>query len=669
MYSHPGHTRRPPCVSPGGQNGLSVDGRLSSIPSNIQVLDRGDPSRSQFDSEYQYHQYLHSSFPRGRPALDPRFDNFDQVPWPTYPHMLHPSEVARQRSNYYSNGGHMISPDAYPSGYPRSRNFPIPSAHFRHESLPLTYEHVSIHDDLGSVAPSLSNHPMTIDPAVVSSGNTVSLPSGWESQIGGSPMPDPRSVSHHSTEISHGGLSVHSVGIAPQEHPSTYDGMSVHSGGFIPPVENPSYHEGGGFIPPVENPSCHEGVSASSASPLPQSAMHSLGREQNVRLDLGDLPYVRPYTTNVLQTEKKLTFSAFDGVKPAFAEWFMKVQNQMMKTNQDYLLRETETTALNSRDSKAVAIELFDKLTGAAHNLFSSLKNHRYYVLGGRGIEMLHLLTRKFNPLDMDAVGEMLTELQSLQLLDTEDLSVLINKVDDICCRLAMVNQNPPESFMVHHVQNVLKTSRYGPELIVLLRTHAANRTAFRTIDELVVALHRMDKVNGRDYGGQAFKSEPKVKFGPGVGGTPGGKPLKEQFVSSVISPPGDTVTTGLTHDWMGARDLTDEQIKTIRANQQCHLCRTDKHPWTKCAKLLAKFDIIKKDIPEKESPKTKEPAKETEKGKASAVATPLPSIAENNRFSPLEGGDEDSFEEVIVDVLDNTFPSLLTGAVSSVYP
>jgi hypothetical protein len=68
MYSHPGHTRRPPCVSPGGQNGLSVDGRLSSIPSNIQVLDRGDPSRSQFDSEYQYHQYLHSSFPRARPT-------------------------------------------------------------------------------------------------------------------------------------------------------------------------------------------------------------------------------------------------------------------------------------------------------------------------------------------------------------------------------------------------------------------------------------------------------------------------------------------------------------------------------------------------------------------------------------------------------------------------
>lgn len=49
----------------------------------------------------------------------------------------------------------------------------------------------------------------------------------------------------------------------------------------------------------------------------------------------------------------------------------MKVQNQLMKTNQDYLLRESATDALNFRDSKAVAIELFDKLTGSAHNLFS----------------------------------------------------------------------------------------------------------------------------------------------------------------------------------------------------------------------------------------------------------------------------------------------------------
>ena len=32
-------------------------------------------------------------------------------------------------------------------------------------------------------------------------------------------------------------------------------------------------------------------------------------------------------TPTVLQTEKKLVFPAFDGTKPVFSEWFMKVQN------------------------------------------------------------------------------------------------------------------------------------------------------------------------------------------------------------------------------------------------------------------------------------------------------------------------------------------------------
>ncbi len=263
----------------------------------------------------------------------------------------------------------------------------------------------------------------------------------------------------------------------------------------------------------------------------------------------------------------------------------MKVQNQLMKAQVDYLLHEHETNALNFQDSKKVAIELFDKLTGAALSLFSSQKNHKYYVLSGRGIEMLHLLAKKFNPLDLDAVSDLLNELQSLQLLDSDDLSVLINKVDDITDRLMMVNQAPPESFMVHLIQNVLKTSRYGPDLITLQRTHAANRTSFHTIDELVVALHCMDKVNGRDYGGQAITTSStnvsKVTFAPGTGVKSGTlKPAsKENFVSAVTGTPGpEPITPAFTHDWMGAHDLTDEQIKLVCAQMQCPVCCTDKY-------------------------------------------------------------------------------------------
>ena len=300
------------------------------------------------------------------------------------------------------------------------------------------------------------------------------------------------------------------------------------------------------------------------------------------------------------------------------------------------------------------------------------MKNHR---AGGRGIEMLHILTKKFNPLDMDAVGDMLTELQTLSLADWEDLSILINKVSDISSCLAMVKQNPPKSFMVHHIQNVLKESRYGPNLIVLLRTHAANRTAFHTIDELVVALHRMDKVNGRDYGGQAIStktpsSDTKVNFAAGTISKGKTTPLsREQFVSSVLTPP--VTEPELTYDWMGARDLTDEQIKIICANQQCPVCRTDKHPWNRCSKLLNRFDIIKKDIPpkDKDSAKKEKNEKDKEKGKASSVSTPLilPDISPSeNRFQALSSDDESSFDDVIVDVLDEE-PSHLAGAASSV--
>jgi len=99
--------------------------------------------------------------------------------------------------------------------------------------------------------------------------------------------------------------------------------------------------------------------------------------------------------------------------------------------------------------------------------------------------------------------------------------------------------------------------------------------------------------------------------------------------------------------------------------NQQCHLCRTDKHPWTKCAKLLFKFGIIKKEIPEKET-KPKDKEKELEKGKASAVATSTSTVTETNRFHALASEDDDSFDDPIVDVLDETTP-LCIGAVSSV--
>ena len=88
------------------------------------------------------------------------------------------------------------------------------------------------------------------------------------------------------------------------------------------------------------------------------------------------------------------------------------------------------------------------------------------------------------------------------------------------------------------------------------------------------------------------------------------------------------------------------------------------------------KFDITKKELPEKELKKQKETEKEKEKGKASSIVTPLDSsshisLPTANRFAALTIEDEDSFDDVIVDVLDDVVdpcsspdPSIVTFSV-----
>ena len=662
MYPYPTSTSRSVRTSTSLHGGRSVNGVLPSIPSDIQVVGRSpqhmygpvDPQHV-FDPRYSLAGNL----------LDPR------LPWNTYNPMIHPEEIARQRAiAYVSQHSNMISPEGYmPPGHhvsihdAPSAGASVTSHHSRmshrvsRSPTPVSWAngHVPQVESVRSQFSSPSTSAPSDELHAATRGSHHSVHStGWIPPVSPASQPGSTSISSDDPNaVSRGSHhSVHLAGWASHVHPTSFHG-SVHplSNGYPPVSQSGNISHGelsddsDGFIPPIDP------VPTFTHVPVPM-AFHPPAQD----------PFAssRGLTPTVLQTEKKLAFPAFDGKNPAFLEWFMKVQNQLMKTNQDYLLLEESTNALNYRDSKAAAIELFDKLTGSAHQMFKSLKNHRHFVLGGRGIEMLQELTKKFNPLDMDTVGALVTELQSLVLHDYEDLAVLINKADDICCRLEQVNQNPPESFMVMHLQNILKTSRYGPDLVVLLRTHAANKTTFRSIDELVVALHRMDQVNGRDYGGQAIASEPKVKFAAGTTNGSNNKTSsmsREQFVSSALSAGGTDAngtnlqssgTGTLTHDWLGARELTEEQIKIVRANQQCHLCRTDKHPWTRCSKLLAKFDIIKKELPTKENDKDKDGLKKTtdekEKGKASAVSTPLPAIASStssNRFAALTSDDE----------------------------
>jgi len=191
-------------------------------------------------------------------------------------------------------------------------------------------------------------------------------------------------------------------------------------------------------------------------------------------------------------TKRTFTFPVFEGINPAFPEWLLSVQNQILKVNQGYLLRESETNAFNHQDSQVVAMDFFDKLTGAALHLFSSTQKYDHNVIGGRGIEMLQLLNRTF--MNKNFVGDLFRDLHSLKLGDTGDLFIFRRKVEDICSRFALVNQCPPKSFLVHQVQNILKTSRYRPTLLDLLLAHDINRTAFLSIDALFPAFHQSDR-------------------------------------------------------------------------------------------------------------------------------------------------------------------------------
>ncbi len=60
-----------------------------------------------------------------------------------------------------------------------------------------------------------------------------------------------------------------------------------------------------------------------------------------------------------------------------------------------------------------------------------SLKSQQYYLEGGHGIEMVKALVNKFHPMDNNAIQNIISSMQALVLLDTEDLSVYRDKLEN----------------------------------------------------------------------------------------------------------------------------------------------------------------------------------------------------------------------------------------------
>jgi len=181
--------------------------------------------------------------------------------------------------------------------------------------------------------------------------------------------------------------------------------------------------------------------------------------------NISDTPsFIPPSSVNyvgpvMIKEEKKLTIPQFDPAKLSWSSFAMKLHASLIGCDLRYLLRESSTNEANAAHSKELMLELFKKLQGSAINLFTGLTAQRYYLEGGRGIEMIKALVDKFHPMDERAIQTIISSMQSLTLVDTEDLSVYQDKLENYNLQLSWVGQEMSPSFLVYLAQSQLSKS------------------------------------------------------------------------------------------------------------------------------------------------------------------------------------------------------------------
>jgi hypothetical protein len=213
-----------------------------------------------------------------------------------------------------------------------------------------------------------------------------------------------------------------------------------------------------------------------------------------------------------VKEQKKLALPNFYPSKMSWQNFSMKLHAALIEKNMDYLLAEQSTNAFNYSHSKELMVELYKKLQGSALDLFSSLNAQHYYLGGGRGIEMIKALVDKFHPMDSGAIQALMSSMHSLQLLDTEDLSVYREKLENLNLQLSWVGQGMPESYLIHLSQSQLKKSRYGKDIDALQISNTASGLSFRSLHDFFLGLECLDCLRGLPYGGAAVtKSTPKL--------------------------------------------------------------------------------------------------------------------------------------------------------------
>jgi hypothetical protein len=186
-----------------------------------------------------------------------------------------------------------------------------------------------------------------------------------------------------------------------------------------------------------------------------------------------------PTSPVMIKEAQKLTIPQVDPAKLSWSSFAMKLHASLIECDIGYLLRESSNNEANAAHSKELMLELFKKLQGIAINLFTGLTAQRYYLEGGRGIEMIKALVDKFHHMDERAIQTIISFMQSLTLVDTEDLSVYRDKLENYNLQLSWVGQEMSPSFLVYLAQSQLSKSLYQKDIESLQMSHTASGTSF----------------------------------------------------------------------------------------------------------------------------------------------------------------------------------------------
>jgi hypothetical protein len=270
-----------------------------------------------------------------------------------------------------------------------------------------------------------------------------------------------------------------------------------------------------------------------------------------------------------------------------WSDYATKICATLCECNMSYFLSDLETNSSNAKHSKELYLELYEKLTGPALQLFKALAAQDYYMEAGRGIEMVHLLVATFNPMDSNKCCTLLLKLISATLPEDMELLEFINLLKDTNMQLSWCGTGMPEDLLVDIALHHLKSSRYIRYVDQLQISHTATGLSYNTLDAFYDALIRLDHYRGLSYGSKKTSKQDSKE--------------------------GSSSFTFHKDSWIGAAELEEKHVKHLHHIFCCPLCHTNKHNFLQCPILIQTFSITKVIVDDNKTDK---------KGSASLITT-----------------------------------------------